>query len=72
MCYKTTRGIVPPHVQALITACVGNQPGCEMGSSHLQTFITVSVYNSGDALCRVGAVGVGGLRKHMSLIFKLL
>lgn len=22
MCYKTARGIVPPHVQALITACV--------------------------------------------------
>lgn len=46
MCYKTARGIVPPHVQALTTACVGNQPGHEMGSSHLQTFITVSVYNS--------------------------
>lgn len=24
MCYKTVRGIVPPCVQALITACVGN------------------------------------------------
>lgn len=24
MCYKTARGIVPPRVQALITACVGN------------------------------------------------
>lgn len=46
MCYKTDRGIVPPHVQTLITACLGNQPGREMGSSHLQTFITVSVYNS--------------------------
>lgn len=46
MCYKTARGIVPPHVQALITACVGNQPGREMGSSHLQTFITACVYNS--------------------------
>lgn len=31
MCYKTDRGIVPPHVQALTTACVGNQPGREMG-----------------------------------------
>ena len=49
MCYKTARGIVPPHVQALTTECVGNQPGHEMGSSHLQTFITVSVYNSQDA-----------------------
>ena len=35
-----------PILQALTTACVGNQPGREMGSSHLQTFITVSVYNS--------------------------
>ena len=72
MCYKTARGIVPPRAQSLIITCVSNEPGREMGSSHLQTFITVSVYNSGDALCRVGAVGVGGLRKHMSLIFKLL
>ena len=32
-----------PLLQALTTACVGNQPGRKMGSSHLQTFITVSV-----------------------------
>lgn len=46
MCYKTARGIVPPRAQSLIITCVSNEPGREMGSSHLQTFITMRIYNS--------------------------
>lgn len=46
MCYKTARGIVPPRVQSLITTCVSNEPGREMDSFHLQTFITMRIYNS--------------------------
>ena len=43
MCYKTARSIVPPRVQALITACVGNSE-----DAHCRRPLQILLYGSGN------------------------